>query len=56
MEYEGDGDTIVIGGLGTIDKSFVKRLKDLEIREPEETVQITILLKSARILRKVLET
>ena len=47
---------IVIGTLGTIPKSFVKGLEDLKIRGQEETIQTTALLRSARILRRVLET
>ena len=43
----------VIGALGTIPRGLVKRLEDLEIREQEET---TALLRSARVLRRVLET
>ena len=43
---------IVIGTLGTVTKGLVKGLEDLEIRE---TIQTTALLRSARILRKVLE-
>ena len=47
---------IVIGALGTVTKGLVQGLEDLEIRGREETIQITALLKSARILRSVLET
>ena len=42
---------IVVGALETIPKRLVKWLKDLEIRG-----QTTALLRSARILRKVLGT
>ena len=47
---------IVIGTLGTITKRMKQGLKDLEIRGCVLTVQTTALLKSARILRRVLET
>ena len=47
---------IVISALGTIPKGLVKRLKMLEIRGRVETIQTTVLLRSARILRRVLET
>ena len=47
---------IVIGALGTLLKGLLKRLDDLEIRGQIETIQTTALLRSARILRRVLET
>ena len=47
---------IVSGAFGTIPKGLVKGLEDLEIRGQVETIQITVLLRSARILRRVLET
>ena len=47
---------IVIGVFGTVTIGLLKRLKDLEIRELAETIQTTALLRSARILRRVLET
>ena len=47
---------IVIGALGTVTKGLVKGLEDLEIRGRFETIQNTALLRSARILRRVLET
>ena len=47
---------IVTGALGTIPNVLVKRLEDLEIREQVETLQKTPLLRSVRILRRVLET
>ena len=46
---------IVIGTLRTIPKGLVKRLKDFEIRGQVKTIQTTALLRSARILRRVLE-
>ena len=47
---------IIIGALGTIHKILVRRLEKLGIKGRAETVQTTALLKSARILRRVLET
>ena len=47
---------IVVRTLGTVPKGLIKRLEDLEIRGWVETIQITALLRSARILRGVLET
>ena len=47
---------IVIGALGTIPEGLVKGLEDLEIRRQEEMIQSTALLRSVRILRRVLET
>ena len=47
---------IVIGVLSTVNKRLVQGLEDLEIREQVENIQITVVLRSARILRRVLET
>ena len=47
---------IVISALGTVTKRLVQRLDDLDITGWMETVQTTALLRSARILRRVLET
>ena len=47
---------IVIGALGTVIKRLLKGLKDLEVDERVETIQTTALLRTARILRRVLET
>ena len=47
---------IVIGALGTITKGLLKGLEDLEVGERVETIQTTALLRTARILRRVLET
>ena len=47
---------IVIGALGTITKGLIQGLEDLEIRGRMETIQTTVLLRSARILKRVLET
>ena len=45
---------IVIGAFGTITKGFLKGLEDLEIGGRVETIQMTALLRKARILRRVL--
>ena len=47
---------IVIGALSTVTKGLVPGLGYLEIRERVETIQTTALLRSARILRRVLGT
>ena len=47
---------IVIGALGTITKELLKVLEDLEVGGRVETIQTTALLRTARILRRVLET
>ena len=47
---------IVIGAFGTITKGLLKGLEDLEVGKRVETVQTTVLLKTARILTRVLET
>ena len=47
---------ILIGAFGTITKGLLKGLEDLEVGGRVETIQITTLLRTARILRRVLET
>ena len=47
---------IVIGALRTITKGLLKGLEDLEVGGRVETIQTTALLRTARILRRVLET
>ena len=47
---------IMIGTFGTVTKGLLKRLEDLEIRGRVKTIQTTKLLRTARILRRVLET
>ena len=47
---------IVIGALGTITKGLLKGPEDLEVGGRVETIQTTALLRTARILRRVLET
>ena len=45
----------VIGALDTVIKGLEQGLEDLEIRGQEETIQTTALLRSDRLLRRVLE-
>ena len=47
---------IVIGAFGTVTKGLLKRLEDLEVGGRVETIQTTTLLRTAKILRRVLET
>ena len=47
---------IAIGALGTVTKRSIQGLVDLEIRGRIETIQTTALLRSVRILRRVLKT
>ena len=47
---------IVIGAFGTVAKGLWKGLEDLEVGRRVETIQMTALLRTARILRRVLET
>ena len=47
---------IVIVAFGTITKGLLKGLEDLEVSGQLETIQMTALLRTARILRRVLET
>ena len=47
---------IVIGAFRTMTKGLLKGLEDLEVDGRVETIQTTALLKTARILRRVLET
>ena len=47
---------IVIGSLGTIPTGLVKGLEDVEIRGQGETIQTTALLRSTRILKRILQT
>ena len=46
---------IVIGAFGTISKSLIRRLEELEFGQRVETIQITKLLSSTGILRRILE-
>ena len=47
---------IVIGALGTVTKGLVRGLEEFKITGRVETIQTTALLRSTRILRRVLET
>ena len=47
---------IVIGAFGTVTKGFLKGLEYLEVGGRVETIQTTTILRTARILRRVLET
>ena len=47
---------IVIGAIGTATKGLLKGLEDLEVGGRVETIQTTASLRTARILRRVLET
>ena len=47
---------IVISALGPLTKWMVQELEDFEIRGRVEIIPTTALLKSARTLRRVLET
>ena len=48
--------TIVIGALGTMTKGLLKGLEDVEIGGRVETIQTAALLRTAKILRRVLES
>ena len=45
----------VIDAIGTITEGLVQGQEDVEIRGRVETIQTTALLRSARILRRVIE-
>ena len=47
---------IVISALGTVTKGLLKSLEDLEVGGRVKTIQTTALLRTARILRRVLKT
>ena len=47
---------IVIGAFGTVTEGLLKGLEDLEVGGRVEGIQTTALLRTARILRRVLET
>ena len=47
---------VVYGAFGTIPKGLVKGLEDSEIKEQVEIIRITALLRSGRIMSRVLET
>ena len=48
--------SIVIGAFGTVTKGLLNGLGDLEVGGRVETIQTTALLRTVRILRRVLET
>ena len=47
---------VVNGAFGTVTKGLLKGLEDLEVGGRVETIQTTALLRTARIVRRVLET
>ena len=47
---------IVIGAFGTVTKGLLKGQEDLKVGGRVETIQATTLLRTARILKRVLET
>ena len=47
---------IVVGAFGTVTKGLLKGLEDLEVGDRVETIQTIALLKTVRILRRVLKT
>ena len=47
---------IMIGAFGTVTKGLLKGLEDSEVGGQVESIQTTALLKTAKILRRVLET
>ena len=47
---------IQIGTLGTITKCLIQGLEDIERRRRAQIIQTTALLRSARILRRILKT
>ena len=46
---------VMIGELGEVSRGLLMGLEELEIEEYAEIIQTTALLRSARILRRVLE-
>ena len=48
--------TKVIGAFGIVTKGLLKGLGDLEVGGRVEIIKITVLLRTARILRRVQET
>ena len=47
---------VVIGALGIVTKGLVQRLEDLEIKGLLEKIETTSLMRSDRILTRLLET
>ena len=56
MKDEGDGDTNCNVCTWNYPRRIGKGIEDIEIKGPGEAIQTTALLRSARILRRVLET
>ena len=56
MEHEGGNYTNRDWYFGTVTKCLLKGLEDLEVGGRAETIQTAALLRTARILRGVLET
>ena len=56
MEHESDDNTNVTADFGTVTKGLLKGLENLKIGGRVETIQSTVLLRTARILRRVQET
>ena len=48
--------SIVIGALSTVTRGLLKGLEDLEVGGRVDIIQTTALLRTAKILRRVLET
>ena len=46
----------VIGAFGTVNKGLLKGQEELEVERRVETIQTTALLRTASMLRRVLET
>ena len=46
---------VVIGALGTVTKGLVQKLEDFKITGRMETIQTTALLRSTKILRRVMK-
>ena len=53
-EHDGYNHIIVIGAFGTVTKGILKGLDDLEVAGRVETMKTASLLRTARILRRVL--
>ena len=47
---------IMIGAFGTVTKGLLKGLEDLKVGGRVDTIQTTALLRTARILRRIVET
>ena len=56
MEHERTVIPVIVGALAMATKDLGRRQEELEIRRRIKTNQITILLRSSRIFRRVLES